>query len=265
MTLLEQLETVEHGTLDGFRDGCRGGAACPAVMSCRDVHTRWSGDYGFRRRMGAGVPVAVILADEAAAVARPVVKTTPKPSRQPSRQPKPTVSTSPLLAKVETAHADGLVDRDIADRVGCGLSTVGRLRRSLELDPNVAPKAIEVLTASHGPRVRELHAQGWNDGRIGKELGTSIHIARRVRVHLGLPAFGGSSGHTLGARVEVGPARVRILELRAVGWSYHRIGEAVGCSFATVRTIAVGERARCAADISERILTVEPTKVGVAA
>ena len=178
MTLLEQLETVEHGTLDGFRDGCRGGAACPAVMSCRDVHTRWSGDYGFRRRMGAGVPVAVILADEAAAVARPVVKTTPKPSRQPSREPKPTVSTSPLLAKVEAAHADGLVDRDIADRVGCGLSTVGRLRRSLELDPNVAPKAIEVLTATHGPRVRELHAQGWNDGRIGKELGTESAIRK---------------------------------------------------------------------------------------
>lgn len=265
MSTMEQLEKVEHGTLGGFRDGCRGGAACPAVLSCRDVHTRWVGDYSFRRRVNAGVPVAVILADEAAAAARPVVKTAPKPPKRPTPGRGTTGLVSPLLAKVEAAHADGLVDRDIAERVGCGLSTVGRLRRKAGLAPNAAPKAIDVLAATHGTRLRELHAQGWNDGRISEELGVSGSIARRVRVHLGLPAFGGSSGHTLGARVEVGPARVRILELRAVGWSYHRIGEAVGCSFATVRTIAVGERARCAADISERILTVEPTKVGVAA
>ena len=161
-----------------------------------------------------------------------------------------------MLAKVEAAHADGLVDRDIAERVGCGLSTVGRLRSKAGLAPNVAPKAIDVLAATHGTRLRELHAQGWNDGRISEELGVSGSIARRVRVHLGLPAFGGSSGHALGARVEAGPARARVLELRALGWSYGRIGEAAGCSFATVRTIAVGDRARVASDISERILGV---------
>jgi hypothetical protein len=54
-----------HGTPDGYRAGCRGGV-CPAPMPCRDVYTRHCGDYGFRRRFDAGVPLAEIVAQDAA-------------------------------------------------------------------------------------------------------------------------------------------------------------------------------------------------------
>lgn len=57
-----------HGTIQGFNDGCRGGQ-CPAVMECRTVHMRYSGDYSFRKRIDAGMSVSEIVEIEAAAVA----------------------------------------------------------------------------------------------------------------------------------------------------------------------------------------------------
>lgn len=47
-------DSFPHGTPRGYADGCRG-AACPAVISCRDVHRRYSGDWGFRKLVDAGL------------------------------------------------------------------------------------------------------------------------------------------------------------------------------------------------------------------
>lgn len=49
-----------HGTVDGYRGGCRDGN-CPAPMACRDVYRRYSGDFGFRRLIDAGIPLEEIL------------------------------------------------------------------------------------------------------------------------------------------------------------------------------------------------------------
>ena len=54
-----------HGTPDGFRQGCRS-SACPAVIPCRTVHTRYSGDFTFAKLINAGVPLTEILERDAA-------------------------------------------------------------------------------------------------------------------------------------------------------------------------------------------------------
>ena len=66
MSTLDLLDdSFPHGTPDGYRQGCRS-AACPAVIPCRTVHSRYSGDYSFARLIDAGVPLAEILERDAA-------------------------------------------------------------------------------------------------------------------------------------------------------------------------------------------------------
>lgn len=59
-------DTFPHGTPDGYRQGCRT-IACPALIPCRTVHTRYSGDYTFARMIDAGTPLSEILERDAAA------------------------------------------------------------------------------------------------------------------------------------------------------------------------------------------------------
>lgn len=117
-----------HGTVDGYRGGCRDGN-CPAPMACRDVYRRYSGDFGFRRLVDAGIPLEEILRrdeaeragieqrDKAAAraarkgdaaatstkaPAAPRPPATPKPEKRPAaaiapkRAPAPVVEVDPL-------------------------------------------------------------------------------------------------------------------------------------------------------------------------
>lgn len=67
MSTLDLLtDTFPHGTPDGYRLGCRT-AACPAVLPCRTVHSRYCGDFTFAKLVDGGVPLAEILEREAAA------------------------------------------------------------------------------------------------------------------------------------------------------------------------------------------------------
>lgn len=67
MSTLDLLtDTFPHGTPDGYRLGCRT-AACPAVLPCRAVHTRYCGDFAFAKLIDAGVPLPEILERDAAA------------------------------------------------------------------------------------------------------------------------------------------------------------------------------------------------------
>jgi len=67
MSTLDLLtDTFPHGTPDGYRLGCRT-AACPAVLPCRAVHTRYCGDFTFAKLIDAGVPLPEILERDAAA------------------------------------------------------------------------------------------------------------------------------------------------------------------------------------------------------
>ncbi|KQQ65053.1 hypothetical protein ASF63_13865 [Microbacterium sp. Leaf320] len=55
--------TYPHGTKTGFQSGCHG-SHCPGAMTCRDVHTRYQGDYGFRKLIDAGVTPEQIIDQE---------------------------------------------------------------------------------------------------------------------------------------------------------------------------------------------------------
>lgn len=52
------LDGVQHGTLDGYRAGCRAELSCPARAagaSCLAVAIRYAGDWPFRRYVDAGL------------------------------------------------------------------------------------------------------------------------------------------------------------------------------------------------------------------
>lgn len=69
MSTLDLLDdSFPHGTPNGYRRGCRT-AACPALIPCRTVHTRYVGDFSFAKLIDAGVPLAEIRERDAAAIA----------------------------------------------------------------------------------------------------------------------------------------------------------------------------------------------------
>jgi hypothetical protein len=64
-----------HGTPQGYGLGCHG-SHCPSEIPCRDVHTRYNGDYSFRRQYDTGMTALDIITlereqAEQAARARP--------------------------------------------------------------------------------------------------------------------------------------------------------------------------------------------------
>lgn len=107
MSTLDLLDdSFPHGTPDGYRLGCRT-AACPALIPCRTVHTRYAGDYTFAKLIDGGMALSEILEHDAAAregirqrdkiaaredrrvAAQLPPARKPKPARQPAGTPKP--------------------------------------------------------------------------------------------------------------------------------------------------------------------------------
>lgn len=126
MSALDLLDdSFPHGTPEGFRAGCRGGA-CPAPLSCRAVNTRYSGDFTFRRLVDSGMPLEEILDRDAteragirdrdraaerearrAAAAPPAARTKPRTARPRATQPRPSrPKTSPPATLTPTVAAE---------------------------------------------------------------------------------------------------------------------------------------------------------------
>lgn len=56
-----------HGTAQGYRDGCHG-SHCPSEVTCRTVHTRYNGDWAFRRQIESGMtPHEIVTIEHAQA------------------------------------------------------------------------------------------------------------------------------------------------------------------------------------------------------
>lgn len=59
--------TYPHGTIEGFKGGCTTNH-CPSEVSCATVHTRYVGDWAFRRQVNAGMtPLEIVAVEEAQA------------------------------------------------------------------------------------------------------------------------------------------------------------------------------------------------------
>lgn len=175
--------TYPHGTAEGFTQGCHG-SHCPAPIACRDVHTRFNGDYAFRRQINAGMTPAEIIATETpeppvrAPKANPAPKTPTRKRKTPQRHRRP-VHTD----KVRELHSKGMLDKEIAAEIGIGRRTVTTIRDSLGLTPH------RDINREH---VRQLHADGLTDTQIADRINQTRakKIDRRtiwgVRKRLGL-------------------------------------------------------------------------------
>lgn len=174
-----------HGTVAGFQKGCRS-AACPAPVSCREVHTRYQGDFGFRRAIDAGMTPADYIASQRPVKKAHVRRTAPsapkeKPAAKPAAGGRPK---SKHRQRVQELHAEELLDSEIADLIGISRRQVATIRVALNLpahrllDPEV---------------VRAHHAQGMSDAQIAAAINatrrqkTSRAAIFSVRKRLGLP------------------------------------------------------------------------------
>lgn len=203
-----ELLAAPHGTIDGYRAGCRTKAACQSDPSCLVVHTRYVGDYSFSKRVDAGETPASIFAEEAAAAAttqahdkvanRAARATEAREHRanedrkrrhmgKPARRRQTIAETRG--ADIARLSAEGHPDRVIAEQLGIRLSTVGSVRRHLGITKPVPVKAERPAPTRKrlAAKVHELHAAGLTDQQIADELGSSRHYIGITRRRLGLP------------------------------------------------------------------------------
>lgn len=222
MSAFDRLDdSFPHGTVDGYRRGCRG-SVCPAPLPCRDVYTRAAGDFGFARKLAAGVPLAVILEEEQAA-ARAAAEAE-RAALRAARPKKPRLSggdgaSSTTREGVARLHAEGKTDREIAAELGLAYRYVARVRVMLKLTAN-APKVV-----AGAERVGRLHAEGKTDAEIAAELGISRHTVLWHRRKLGVRANGTAGPR--GGRPK-GPIWDVLPRLHAEGLSDVEIAERTG-------------------------------------
>ncbi len=148
-----------HGTIHGHEQGCRG-RICPGReaygWSCAEAMVRFRGDWGFRKRVMAGLGPAEIAAVEAqeAVEAREVERAARRAERAAQR-------------------------RLVAVPRGSRVDVRGRVRKT--------ERTARSFTEDELARIGELNAAGWTDARIGRELGHATSSVRDRRVALGLP------------------------------------------------------------------------------
>lgn len=168
-----------HGTLDGYRAGCRAGR-CPTAITCRDVKRRYAGDYAFARMIDDGMTVdEIVAAEHAAAEAAREAKRARKPKRVARPFQLDRTPNTDLQRAVHELHAQGLTDKEIGAKLGKTRDHVSKVRQWLKL-PTIRHKTITEWVA-------ELHGQGKTDQEIARALNrTRDHVAS-MRRRLGLP------------------------------------------------------------------------------
>lgn len=159
--------TYPHGTAEGFQGGCNT-AHCPAEVSCRTVHTRYVGDWAFRRQINAGKTPAEIIAQEReqareaaqaaldaqkaekaarAAETREQARKRRNATRRSTRRTNPGSGVkrgdgtprTPLQLEIHRLHSEGHTDAEIAHALGKKRNQVKGVRLYLLLKPNPAP------------------------------------------------------------------------------------------------------------------------------
>lgn len=255
-----------HGTVDGYRSGCRG-SQCGALIACRDVYRRYQGDFSFRRLVDAGMTAAEIIArddaertaaierdreanraarraqaaDERARLGRQARRRTDhKPVRapraaHPSRPPVERKQRRTIAPEVARLHAQGMTDTAIAAALGKHPAYVGTIRRELGLEKVVRRQARPQETTRPNrrrdirPEVSRLHADGMTDSAIADALGVTEQWAGTVRRGLKLPAH----RQPRKTRPEVAPRRdiaPDVQRLYAEGLNDIEIGAAIGAN-----------------------------------
>lgn len=92
-----------HSTVQGYKAGCRGRSCIGVVengISCADAFARYQGDYGFRKKVDAGMSPKEIVAEASGAPVAP----RPRPVSKPTARPL-SADVQAQLAEVEAAAA----------------------------------------------------------------------------------------------------------------------------------------------------------------
>jgi hypothetical protein len=137
--------THPHGTVPGFTKGCRG-AHCPAPVACREVHSRYKGDFAFRKAMDSGLTAAEVVAqeraaaDEARRAAREAAAAARRPKAKVRAAPKPKVrraATTPFQRDVERlVTVERMTDNQTGDALDKTREQVASVRKYLGIPAN---------------------------------------------------------------------------------------------------------------------------------
>lgn len=215
------LEAIQHGTPAGFTAGCRT-IHCPAALPCKDVHRRYSGDWGFKKQIDAGATLEEILQREAEEAAR-IKAERLKAARRPRPKVAPRQTSDRTMSEISDLHrtvagllGQGLTDLQVGERIGKTRVQVRHIRRYLGLP-------INAVQFNLPDRVRALHAEGLTDTQIAQRLGNDRGHVSRVRRTLRLPR---------NVHLNVNPDRVA--ELHATGLTDNEIAAEMGVERSSV-------------------------------
>jgi hypothetical protein len=103
-----------HSTPQGYKAGCQG-RSCPGAVdngiSCADSFARYQGDYGFRKKVDAGMSPKEIVAAERAATT--VAAPKPKPVAKPTAEPLSEEAQAEVEAAVAVVADDAPAQKEI--------------------------------------------------------------------------------------------------------------------------------------------------------
>ena len=217
---LDLLSDTLHGTVEGYRAGCRG-SACAGEVACRDVWRRFNGHWSFRKRVLAGETPAEIVASEAA-----------------ERE-------APLEREQELAAQERAAARAAAERARrAARSKTPRVRKSRP----VKPQTILLRVLREG--IPRLHAEGRTDQQMADELlaaavaagAVGVSVTRDKISHhrrkMGLPVNPEVQPNSSRPRRPVGvraAREARIRELHARGCTDRVIADDVGLQPEAIR------------------------------
>lgn len=154
--------THPHGTAEGFARGCRG-SHCPAPVTCRVVHLRYHGDFGFRRAIDSGMTPEAVLAAEAEDARRAAEEERAAKRRRPGPRAKASTgdrrpaanrarAATRVLVPRESLRAlldEGLTDAEIGARLGFSRRQVAGARTTAKWARN--PERKDRTTSHEAP------------------------------------------------------------------------------------------------------------------
>lgn len=181
-------DSFPHGSVDGYRDGCRG-ALCPAVISCRDVHRRYCGDFSFKKAIDAGATLEEILQRDREARSQARSRSL-APSGAPQEKPAPAPRTaSPTRQRTPGTQPSSGPARTSQKRVARPTPTPPRKRLTPPTRRAVRTPSAPVVRTEPAwvAQLKELHAASRTDREIAEAMGIDRPAAARRRRSLGLP------------------------------------------------------------------------------
>lgn len=140
-----------HGTTDGFRGGCNTNH-CPSEVACRTVHTRYNGDWAFRRQIHAGMtPLEIVTLERTQAQeAMEAERSRPHNAKRRHNRAANLIPQTALIPRrtLRELLNQGLTDREIGEKLGLTRRQVTGARNSAGWERNPDRKGARNATTA---------------------------------------------------------------------------------------------------------------------